>query len=77
MWIFILRTILTEIFFIPRRIKRGIVIMFVGRHKVTVILVRFSVKLEFSRLVFDKSSATKFYEIPYDASGVVLRRQTG
>ena len=70
--VLIFSTNLSEIFFIPRRIQRHIITMFIGS---ALYSCQILAKLEFSRPIFDKSSKTIFSEIPSNGFGVVLRRQ--
>ena len=64
--------ILTEIFLNLRRIQRDTVINLQRcSYKVTVIIVRFLMNLEFFRQIFGKYSNTKFYGNPISGSRVV------
>ena len=69
--------LLSEIFLILRRIQRRITINAqTSPCKVPVILVRLTVKHEFSRRVFYKSLDIKFHGIPFGGSRILSFAQT-
>jgi len=60
---------LSEIFFILRRNEREMIeIVNWSSRKVHCIIVRFNMKLEFSRQIFEKSSNIEFHENPSSGS---------